>query len=173
VPKNNPQQANRFDRQLLTEGQVPLSLVHNKEVVRIQLYIISGGREMTKRMSEKMLSSLAVAIMLIFVLVTSINAASHTVYIDEGDGPVQSGSITATNGANYDGHNSSGSGHRLYITLQSSSGSGWTDQKVALMDIGQSASGYSAVSGDLLWRVQLNPQYAYTDCIGWGTISNR
>lgn len=128
---------------------------------------------MTKMTSGKTLSSLVVAIMLIFVLTISANAASHTVYIDKGDGPVQSGQITANNGANYNGYNSSQSGHKLYITLQSSSGSGWTDQKVSLMDIGQSASGYSSLSGDLLWRVQLNPQYYFTDCIGWGTVSNR
>lgn len=128
---------------------------------------------MTKMTSGKTLSSLVVAIMLVFVLAIGANAASHTVYIDKGDGPVQSGQITANNGANYNGYNSSQSGHRLYITLQSSSGSGWTDQKVSLMDIGQSASGYSNLSGDLLWRVQLNPQYYFTDCIGSGTVSNR
>lgn len=76
---------------------------------------------MTKIMSGKMLSSLVVAIMLIFVLTISANAASHTVYIDKGDGPVQSGQITADNGANYNGYNSTQSGHKLYITLHNRS----------------------------------------------------
>ena len=37
--KYYPQQANRIDCQLLTEGKVPLSPVQNKEVVMIQLYL--------------------------------------------------------------------------------------------------------------------------------------
>ncbi|HHW40604.1 MAG TPA: hypothetical protein GXX19_05555 [Syntrophomonadaceae bacterium] len=127
---------------------------------------------MDKRLSRKMLISLMM-IMLISVLATSAYAASQTVYINKGDGPVQSASISATNGANYNGWNYSDSEHKLYITLQWSTGSGWVDERVSLMDIGSSASGYSTLSGTRLWRVQLNPQYAYSDCHGKGTVSNR
>ncbi|GAB6275452.1 MAG: hypothetical protein STSR0004_23220 [Peptococcaceae bacterium] len=128
---------------------------------------------MDKRMSKKMLISLMVAIMLIGVLATSVYAASQTVYIHQGDGPVQSAAITANNGANYSGKNYATSGHKLYITLQCSNGGGWSDEGVSLMNIGSSTNGYSTRSGALLWRVQLNPQYAYTDCDGEGTVSNR
>lgn len=123
-------------------------------------------------MSKKMLMSLMVAIMLISVLATCAYAASETVYISKGQGPVQSAAISANNGANYAGQNYVTSGHKLYITLQSSDGSEWTDERVSLMDIGSSASGNKEKSGTLLWRVQLNPQYAYTDCDGEGTVSN-
>ncbi|KFD41716.1 hypothetical protein DK28_0206060 [Peptococcaceae bacterium SCADC1_2_3] len=128
---------------------------------------------MTKKMSKKMLISLMVAIMLIGVLATSVYAASQTVYIHQGDGPVQSAAISANNGANYYGWNYDTSGHKLYVDLQTSTGGGWSTDKSSLMDIGSSASGYSTLSGTRLWRVQLNPQWAYTDCDGKGTVSNR
>ena len=112
-------------------------------------------------------------IMLISVLATSAYAASQTVYISQPSGPVQSSAISANNGANYAGSNYSTSGHKLYVDLQSSTGSGWSTIKSSLMAIGSNASGYSDLSGERLWRVQLNPQYAYTDCDGKGTVSNR
>ncbi|UNC91051.1 hypothetical protein [Candidatus Contubernalis alkaliaceticus] len=111
--------------------------------------------------------------MLTFVLVNSIYAANATVNIKKGQGPVQSASITANNGAKYSGRNYSSSEHSLYIDLQASSGSGWANVKTSLMAIGSSASGLSTMSGALLWRVQLNPQYLFTDCNGEGTVSNR
>lgn len=128
---------------------------------------------MVKRISKKMLMSLMVAIMLIGILATSVFAASQTVYIEQGDGPVQSAAITASNGAKYSGWNFDTSRHRLYITLQSSSGSGWTDRRVSLMDIDSGATGDAwEPTGSNLWRVQLNPEWSYTDCDGWGQVAN-
>ena len=127
---------------------------------------------MAKRLSKKMLVSLMV-IMLISVLATSVYAASATVYIHQGQGPVQSSAISANNGAKDVGKNYATSGHKLYLDLQWSSGSGWNTVKTDLMDVGGSASNYSDLSGTKLWRVQLNPQWWYTDCDGEGTVSNR
>ena len=124
-------------------------------------------------MSKKMLISLMVAIMLTGVLATSVYAAYEYVYINKGEGPKLSAAITANNGARYDGWNYVTSGHKLYITLQSSDGYGWIDERVSLMDINSGATGDSDLSGTRLWRVQLNPQWAYTDCDGKGTVSNR
>ena len=128
---------------------------------------------MTKIVSRKTLLIFMVTIMLFFVMVTSVYAASRTVQIYNGDGPVRSAAIAATNGAKYNGYNYKSSGHRLYIDLQWSNGSGWVNQATKLMDKGQPANGSSTRSGTLLWRVQLNPQYAFSDCRGYGTVSNR
>ncbi len=122
---------------------------------------------------KKMLISFIVAIMMVFVLATIIYAASQTVHITVGQGPVQSAAITANNGARYDGWNYPNSRARLWIDLQSSDGTRWVNRETALMSIGSTASGVSTLSGALLWRVQLNPQWAATDCIGRGTVSNR
>lgn len=126
-----------------------------------------------KKKASRALMVLTATIMVVTVLAPFAYAASQTVYIHQGSGPVQSAAITANNGAKYDGSNYVTSGHRLYIDLQRSAGSGWVNDKTALMPIGSNANGYSTVQGALLWRVQLNPQYWFTDCDGEGTVSNR
>jgi hypothetical protein len=113
------------------------------------------------------------ALILIFAVAANVFAASQTVYIYQGNGPVQSASIATENGANYQGWNYATSGHSLYIDLQSSTGSGWSNIKTSLMAINSSASGTSTLTGARLWRVQLNPQYYFTDCDGKGTVSSR
>lgn len=126
-----------------------------------------------KKTASRALMVLTATLMVVAVLVPFAYAASKTVYISQGDGPVQSAQITADNGAKYAGSNYVTSGHSLYIDLQRSSGSGWVNDKTALMPIGGNADGISTYAGALLWRVQLNPQYWFTDCDGKGTVSNR
>ncbi len=126
-----------------------------------------------KKKASRALMALTATLLVVAVLVSVAYAASQTVYIHIGDGPVQSAAITGNNGANYSGKNYATSGHSLYIDLQRSSGTGWVNEKTALMPIGSTASGYSSLTGALLWRVQLNPQYWFTDCNGEGTVSNR
>jgi predicted PurR-regulated permease PerM len=134
---------------------------------------VKDNRKERKKMSKKRLISLVVVIALVCLLTASVYAASATVFISQGQGVVHSASISATNGAKYSGWNQNTSGHSLYITLQSSSGSGWTDRKVSLMAIGSGATGNAwEPTGTHLWRVQLNPQWAFTDCDGWGRVEN-
>jgi hypothetical protein len=130
-----------------------------------------GGRTMKKKASRALMV-LTTTIMVVTVLAPFAYAASQTVYIHKGDGPVRSASITSNDGAHYSGSNYSTSGHSLWIDLQRSSGSGWVNEKTSLMAINSKANGESSLGGALLWRVQLNPQYWYTDCKGDGTVSN-
>ncbi|MHB1418011.1 MAG: hypothetical protein ACYCX4_00250 [Bacillota bacterium] len=125
-----------------------------------------------KKMSKKMLVTLMVALMIIGILATTAFAATQYVYINKGDGPVQSASISSTNGAYYNAQNYWSSGHSLYATLQYSNGSGWNDEYVQLMEPNTGANGASWRSGSLLWRLQLNPYLFYTDCDGYGYVSN-
>ncbi len=117
-----------------------------------------------------------VALLLTFIFVIALTvtvfAASATVYISTGQTSVRSSAITSNYGASYDGYNYSSSGHPLYIDLQYSDGTGWQTERTSLMAIGSGAYGSSSRSGALLWRVQLNCMYWYSDCIGRGTVSN-
>ena len=110
-----------------------------------------------------------VAAVLIGVMASSIYAASATVYIHIGDGPVQSAAILSS-GASYTGGNEATSGHRLHLTLQYYSGSGWVDDKVSTMAIGAGIMGQSTDTRYGSWRVQLNPDLWYTDCNGWADV---
>lgn len=109
-------------------------------------------------------------IMLISVLVTSAYAASQTVYIYDGSGPVHSAYITSYTGAQTDGWNYTTSGHSLYCDLQAWNGSSWPTIKSSFMAIGGYAHNYST-AGYQYWRVQLNPELYYTDCNGKGIVS--
>lgn len=126
---------------------------------------------MTK--TKKMLMSVLVVVMISCCIVAAGTfAASQGCYITKGDGPVHSGAITATNGARSHASNYEVSGHKLYADLQYSSGSGWTNERTVLINIGVDHESESWRPGHLLWRIQLNPQYAFRDCYGFGYVQN-
>jgi len=125
---------------------------------------------MSKRTSRKMLISLMV-IMLIGVLATSANAGTAYVYINKGQGPQLSNAISLPAGAEYEGWNYSDSGHKLYLGLQVYSRDiGWGTMRTALMEIDGYAYGTYPMPHANDFRVQLNPQWAYTDCHGKGLV---
>ena len=128
---------------------------------------------MANTISKKpILIAIALCALLSLILAGSAYAVERTVYIDDGDGPVYSDTMASNSGVSYDGYNSLNSGHVLYISIEERTGTRWVSDTVQPMGIGQSASGHSQLTDSALWRVKLNPTYGYTDCIGYGTISD-
>ncbi len=121
--------------------------------------------------STRKMICFAIVTMLMFVMVTGAHAASKTVHIN-GRFAVHSDTISSTNGSRCTGSNSSTSEDRLFMTLEYSDGGGWADAAVKAMPVGGSGSLSSTRSGNLFWRVTLNPdELAY--CIGQATVQNR
>jgi len=126
---------------------------------------------MTTIFSRKKLTVLTVTMMLLFVLATVAYAASQTVNIN-GHFAVHSQAISSTNGAKCNGHNDPDSGDRLFMTLEYSDGGGWADAAVTAMPKGGTGNLSSSKSGNLLWRVTLNPDN-FANCKGSATVQNR
>lgn len=122
-------------------------------------------------LTRKGLLAALFSVICISIFAAGIHAFEEWVYINIGDGPVQSASIVTNNGAHYNGTNSTQSGHSLWIDLQRKDGTAWINETTSLMPIGTGAYGISkTTAGTHHWRVQLNPQYWFRDCIGSGKV---
>jgi|GEM_PF-2367924 hypothetical protein len=120
---------------------------------------------------KSILIGAVICALLSLLLVATAYAASVSVSINKGSGPVFSDTLAANKGVSYRGNNSFQSGSVLYISIEERTGAFWRTDTVQPMGIGQSASGNSQLRIPALWRVKLNPALANTDCIGHGQAS--
>ncbi|MCK9312773.1 MAG: hypothetical protein M0P20_01790 [Methanocorpusculum sp.] len=120
---------------------------------------------------KEKLTVLTATMLLMFVLATVACAASQTVDIDSRYAK-HSGAISSLNGAKCNGYNYQSSEDRLFMVLEYSDGGGWANEAVTAMQKGGYGSLSSSRSGNLLWRVTLNPD-EFAHCKGYATVENR
>ncbi|CFY10881.1 Uncharacterized [Syntrophomonas zehnderi OL-4] len=127
---------------------------------------------MANMISKKpILIGIVLCALLSFLFVGNAYAASTSVSISNGSGPVLSSVIATNYGVSYYGSNSNRSGHILHISIEEKTGAYWRTDTSNPMGIGQTASGSSKLKVPAQWRVKLNPDNYHTDCSGYGQIS--
>lgn len=122
-------------------------------------------------MKKRIFAIFAVVFILSMVLAITANAVAVTLSPDQYS--ALSSAVTGRQ-AHFWGYNYDNSLHKVYYNSYHDNGTGsWIKDQCRLIDVGVSFNSVNTSlqdSSNTLWRLELDVQYTFKNCVAWGQI---